>query len=258
VLELKETAMPPLAAAQRRPRRTVARALAVLATAAASLADASSEPWPEIPSPPKSRVEWLADSMRVNGVPMRVMHFDSSRDRSTIVEYYRAYWSGYPTKPSVRTAPSETVMGQAHGPYFMTVEVKDAANGGSAGVIAVSRPIGAKIDRSPGELPLMPGAKVLQVVESNDPGRSDRELLVKNPVPLSSVVHYYQAALVDAGWRSVQYSDVERKGARRAGAFLVYRREHSELELSAVASADGRSSTLLANLVTKDTGPHRF
>src|SRR5580704_7279512 len=75
-------------------------AVLLFATSARAL---GSELWPELPLPPKAKVEWVGDSMRVNGVPMRVMHFESRAGRSEIVEYYRAYWSGgYETRPSVR------------------------------------------------------------------------------------------------------------------------------------------------------------
>ena len=38
-----------------------------------------STPWPEIPAPPKAKVEWVSDDMRVNGIPMRVQRFDPGR-----------------------------------------------------------------------------------------------------------------------------------------------------------------------------------
>ncbi|HXY96474.1 MAG TPA: hypothetical protein VEH00_05820 [Steroidobacteraceae bacterium] len=220
---------------------------------------ASSTPWPEIPSPPDAKVEWVADSMRVNGVPMRVMRFTSTEARSAVVDYYRSYWSGgYPTRPSVRVAGNQTVVGQAHGPYYMTVAVKDAPQGTSQGLISVSQVAGSKIERSPGELPLMPGAKVLQVVESNDPGRRSREVFVRNPQAPASVMSYYQAALADGGWQAVQYTDVPRNGASAGGSFAVFRRERSELQLSVAPAPGGRGSLLLADLITKDTGPQRF
>jgi hypothetical protein len=220
---------------------------------------AGSDPWPDMPLPPKSKVEWIADSMRVNGVPMRAMRFESSAGRAEIVEYYRSYWSGgYPTKPSVRTAGDAIVVGQAHGPYFMTVKVNDAPHGASEGLISVSRVVGSKVERSPGELPLMPGAKVMQVVESNDPGKHSREVLISSPAAGPSVVQYYQAALSDAGWHQVQYNDTSREAGGPQGSFLVFLRERSEVQLSVVAGPGGGGSVLAAALVTKDTVPQAF
>ena len=220
---------------------------------------ASSAPWPELLQPPKATVQWVGDSLRVNGVPTRVMRFDSSASRSEVVEFYRAGWTGgYPTRASVRVMGDATVVGQAHGPFFMTAEVKDAPLGGSQGLISVARVLGSKIERSAGELPLMPGAKVLQVVEANDPGRRSREVALSVPQAAPSVVQFYQAALPDAGWRQVQYNDVPRDTGGPGGAVLVFQRERSELQLSVVTNPGDRGSMLVANLVTKDTGPAAF
>jgi hypothetical protein len=125
-------------------------------------------------------------------------------------------------------------------------------------LITVSRILGSKIERSPGEVPLVPGAKVMQVVESNDPGRRSREVLISIGSSASSAVNYYQAALSEAGWRQVQFNDAsaERRGPR--GSFLVFARDRSEMQLSVTASPDGRGSMLAAVLVTKDTFPETF
>ena len=97
------------------------------------------EPWPEIPLPPKADVQWVAQSMRVNGVPTRVMQFQSRTNRGEITEYYRAYWSGgYKHAPSVRAMGEATIVGQQHGPYLMAVKVEDAAHGTSSGMISVA------------------------------------------------------------------------------------------------------------------------
>ena len=72
------------------------------------------------------------------------------------------------------------------------------------------------------------------------------------------MVHYYQAALSEAGWRQVQYNDApaEKRGPR--GSFLVFVRDRSEMQLSVTANPDGRGSILAAVLVTKDTVPETF
>jgi len=227
--------------------------------AATSARAAASEPWPEVPLPPKAHVEWVGDSLRLNGVPMRVMRFASRASRAEIVEYYRAFWSGgYPARPSVTPLGPATVVGQAHGPYYMTVKVRDAANQASEGVITVSRVLGSKVDRSAGDLPLVPGAKVVSVIEANDPGRRSREIVVSSPAPRQSVVQYYQGSLQTAGWSQIQANDTPPSARGRAGSFLVFQRGRDELQLSIVDGARGQGSLMVANRVTKDTGPVAF
>jgi hypothetical protein len=241
-------------------RLLILRAAALIAVCAAvGVLAAGSEPWPEVPVPPKAHAEWVGDSLRVNGVPMRVMRFASGASRAEIVEYYRAYWSGgYPTRPFVTPQGPATVVGQVHGPYYMTVKVKDGANQSSQGTITVSRILGSKVDRSAGDLPLLPGARVVNVVEANDPGRRSREVVVANPAPRQSVVQYYQASLQTAGWSQIQANATPPSTPSRPGSFLVFQRGRDEVHLSIVDGAGGRGSLMVVNRVTKDTGPVAF
>lgn len=214
----------------------------------------NSAPWPELPLPPRAKVDWVGQDMKVNGIPMRVMHFASTASRSEIVAYYTAHWSeGYPGKPSVQPSGQAIVVGQAHGPYFMTLKVVDRPHNASEGYISVSQIAGNKVERSAGGLPLMPGASVLNVVESNDPGKHSREVVVVQDASVDSSQHFYQAALEGAGWRRVQATSPDAAVARR-GRVDVYHRDQSELSITLTAIKGGRGSTLVANWVTKGTG----
>jgi hypothetical protein len=235
--------------------RTLGMLFALLAAGGAW----GAEPWPEMPSPPKSKVEWVADSMRVNGVPTRVMQFQSQAGRTEIVEYYRAYWSGgYPTKPSIKLLGASTVISQKHGPYLMTVKVEDAPRGSSLGLIAVSQVAGSKVEFNAGSLPLMPGARIVSVVESSDPGKRNREVVVFNRQPLASVMQFYQASYENNGWRQVQNNEASHASNSPGGMFAVFARDGIEMQLSITERPNGQGCVLVANEVTKDTGPQRF
>src|SRR5271165_6889473 len=153
------------------------------------------EPWPQLPLPPQADVQWIAQSMRVNGVPTRVLQFQSRASRSEVADYYRAHWTGgYPHKASMHTLGEATIVGQVHGPYLLTLKVEDAPQGASKGLISVAQVVGSRIERNPGELPLMDGAHVVSVVESDDPGKHSREVLVVTPQAPSTVNSYYEAS----------------------------------------------------------------
>jgi hypothetical protein len=235
--------------------KTLALCCALLAAGAVRAA----EPWPEIPSPPKATVKWVGDNMRVNGVPMRVMQFQSTSNRSEVVEYYRAYWSGgYPTKPSITPLTESTIISQRHGPYFMTVKVEDADHGASEGLIAVTRVAGSKVELNAGRLPLMPGAKVVSVVESSDPGKRNREVVVINPQRSSSALQFYQAAYGTDGWSQIQNNEASHAAKSPGGTFMAFARDDTEMQLSITDNPNGRGSLLVANEVTRDAGPQRF
>jgi len=235
--------------------RTLGMLFALLAAGGAW----GAEPWPEMPSPPKAKVQWVADSMRVNGVPTRVMQFQSQAGRAEIVEYYRAYWSGgYPTKPSIKLLGASTVISQKHGPYLMTVKVEDALRGSSQGLIAVSQVAGSKVEFNAGTLPLMPGARIVSVVESSDPGKRNREVVVFNRQALASVMQFYQASYENNGWRQVQNNEASHASNSPGGMFAVFARDGTEVQLSITERPNGQGCVLVANEVTKDTGPQRF
>jgi hypothetical protein len=214
----------------------------------------AAEPWPEIPSPPKARVEWVADNMRINGVPTRVLQFQSQAARAVVVDYYRSYWSGgYPTKAVVKPLGAATVVSQRHGPYFMLVKVEDGPKGTSQGLISVAQVAGVKITLDPGELPLMPSAHVVSVVESADPGKHSREVVVVTSQAPASVTDFYQASFSNAGWQQVHANESHPPdGSSRS--FVVFAKDDSEMQLSIVTMPKLRETTLVANLVTKDTG----
>jgi len=233
------------------PVRWLAVALLVAGAARAQ----TSEPWPTVPLPPHAKVEWVADRMKVNGIPMRLMRFESTARRSEIVAYYTAHWSGaYPTKPSVRPLAEATLVGQAHGPYYMTVKVVDRPHDASGGFISVSQVLGNRVERSAGGLPLMPGAKVVSVVESSDPGKQSRDLVIVQDAAPDPASSYYQVALENAGWHRVQNTPTDSAHPRQAGSLAVFQRDQSELSISVVQVDGQRGSTLIANLVTKGTG----
>lgn len=216
----------------------------------------TSTPWPEVPLPPHAKVEWVAQDMKVNGIPMRVMHFDSTASRSEIVAYYTSHWSGaYPGKPSVQPLGEATVVGQVHGPYYMTVKVSDRPHDASEGLISVSQIVGSRVERSAGGLPLMPGATIVSVVESNDPGKRCRQLVIAQDAGVDSANSFYRAALEGAGWHLVQMSPADAGNAGRAGTLSVYHRDRSELSIGLSAAQGRRGSTLVATWVTKGTGP---
>jgi len=229
---------------------TLALALLLGGTAHAE----NSAPWPELPLPPHAKLEWVGQDMKVNGIPMRVMHFESTASRSEIVAYYTAHWSeGYPGKPSVQPLGEATVVGQALGPYYMTVKVTDHSNNASEGYISVSQIVGNRVERHAGGLPLMPGALVMTVVESNDPGKHCRQVVVAQDASVDSSQQFYQAALEGAGWKLVQTTAPDAPAAR-TGRLDVYHRDLSELSITVTPARGGRGSTLVANWVTKGTG----
>jgi hypothetical protein len=239
---------------QRLPATAARRLLALaLFLWAGALRAESSTPWPDVAVPPHAKVEWVADNMKVNGFPMRVLHFESTASREEVVNFYTAHWSGgYPTKPAVRTQDGTTIVGQAHGPYFMTAKVSDAPHSGSQGFLSISQIVGNHAERSAGPLPLPPGATILTVVESSDPGKQSRQVTAVERAGVIAGANWFQAALEGAGWHLVQRTQADARTAD-AGLLQIFQRDQDEVSVSVMPGAQ-RGSSVVLNLVTKGTG----
>jgi len=138
-----------------------------------------------------------------------------------------------------------------------TVKVGDQPHERSSGFIAVSQMIGNRIELSAGALPIMPGAKVVSVVESKDPGKLSREVLIAQDAGVDSAMKFYEAALANAGWQQIQKTVTTPSGTGPTGPYgssALFQRDQSQLSITAVQVQGQRGSSILANLVTKDTG----
>src|SRR5262249_53306656 len=108
----------------------VKQLFAALMTAAVLLALSVSgrawavEPFPQVPDPPKAVVQSVASSMKVDGVPTRILQFQSRLAPKDITEFYRGQWSrGFEHAPVVRPLGDASVISQLSGAYLMTVKV---------------------------------------------------------------------------------------------------------------------------------------
>ena len=113
--------------------------------------------------------------------------------------------------------------------------------------------LGRRPERSAGGLALMPGAKILSVVESADPGKHCREVTATQDAGPDSARKYYESALQSAGWHLVQKSSDDAMRLH-AGSVEIFQRDQSELSISVMASEDGSGSSVVETLVTKGTG----
>lgn len=237
--------------------------------AALTSAGAAAEPWPELPVPPRAQVQWVGDSMRINGIPTRVARFESSLSKQEIVAFFRAHWAADRDRPppAVDDVDGATVVGQAHGPYYMMAQVRARGRDASEGLLSVARVLGSEVKLDPGEVAVMPNAKVLSVVESEDPGRRSRYVVMWVEAATETARRFYETALAQRGWQLVQQGGpppAELRAQVPHGFFAIYqrgaaaRRERAELQLGLVAEQRARGvrgTTIVANLITHDVKP---
>lgn len=145
-----------------------------LAAAVALPIQVAAAPWPELPDPPRARMEWIAEDARINGLPSRIERFESELSTSEVLDFYSNHWSRSQATPSRRGTRGEwkTIAALA-GKMQIVVQVRPRA-GGSEGIISMVDFGNAKAEFIPAELPSWSDVQVLQVMESVDgPKRSE-------------------------------------------------------------------------------------
>ena len=221
----------------------------------------SAMPWPLIPEPPKSTVEWVSADMRVNGLPMKVLKFESTVALEELIAYYRAHWDAVDgsvvanvedKKSSIlvnQTDRNSVVISKFHGPFFMTVKAKRDKLSTSSGTLAVSLMGGNQPDMDASDVPHPARAKVVSLVESADFGKISKAATFVTDESVAQVEFYYAKNLPNKGWQLVdRHASKERLNGQTA-YMLMLKKADEELEV-VIAAVDGkRATTFRANRV---------
>ncbi|MDR2128323.1 MAG: hypothetical protein LBP52_04580 [Burkholderiaceae bacterium] len=266
--------MPPLATAlppdARRPVCAGWRAaLLLMATAAAAASNTawaqvftkSATPWPEIPQPPRSQVQWVSADMQVNGIPVKVQSFSSAASLEEVVAHYEAHWDQLdPTtipeirgrkkgvmvsRPNVDTA----IIGKFHGPFYMTVKVKRAGLGTSTGALSTSFMEGKKPVLEVRDVPHPSGAKPVSVVESADAGHLSKTVIFVSDEAAPQIEFFYSRGLVSSGWTLMDKYGSDRLENGNAGYVLMLRKGQEQLDVVVAQVPEQRRSTFRVNWV---------
>jgi len=223
------------------------RALAML-TAATSLfaSQALAVSWPELPAPPRTDVQWVAEDMEFNGMPMQIRTFRSQLSMDEVLAHYRARWSNGKRCECVenRVGPYRQIA-RGEGRYFYTVQVRPMDARASQGYIAVSMPTRGVLKPGAG-FPQLPATQVVNDIRTDDKETLARTLLMHNAHSLPANVSFYERELPLQGWQPVER--LPRQGLARS---LRFRRAAEEATL--VFNHYGKETVIGATVVQ-----HRF
>lgn len=221
----------------------------------------SATPWPEIPVPPRSQVEWVSPDMRVNGIPMKVQSFTSAASLEEVVAYYEANWDRLDPKtiPDIRgrrkgvmvsRPDSDTaIIGKFHGPFYMTVKVKRASLGSSTGALSTTLMDGNSVLFDVKGIPHPQGAKPISVVESADADRLSKNVTFVSNESVPQIESFYSQGLAFKGWVLTDKYGADRLENGQSGYVLILRRDKEQLDV-AIADVPGqRKTTFRVNLI---------
>lgn len=229
--------------------------------ASAQIFAKSSTPWPKFPDPPKSKVEWVSNDMRVNGLPMKVLAFESQVSKAEVMSYYQALWDKY--DPSlgipieakakyaiVSSVGPDTVVGKVHGPYYMSVKIKDAPLSTSKGTMTTSLIVGVQPEINAKGVPAPSNAKPISVVESADLGKQSKQVLFVSQNSIGSIKNFYEQSLPRDGWSLLDSHGDGRNVNGMSGYILTYVRKKQQLDLIIGNDAKKNATVINANLIS--------
>lgn len=188
--------------------------------------------WVKIEEPPLSTVEWVAQDMVFNGIPMRMQTFHSKASANEVLAHYRQLWSPGGRRQYVENdlGPWRTISRQQDD-FFITVQVRRAADG-TEGYLSQRL---FKIEAQPvatRRFDLPPGTKLVNDIVTRDSGRSARTVLAFNNLSVDDNAAFFRKQYTQAGWSIA--SDAKADDKRQ----MVLQRANEELSV-AIASQPG-------------------
>lgn len=210
-----------------------------------SLGATPCQAWVRVEPPPAASLEWVAEDMVYNGVPMRIQFFRSKVAPARVLAHYRQRWSDGARRQYVenRLGPWQ-VISRGLGEFFVTVQVRPGPSGGTEGYLA-QRPLVAKARPVLGQgIALPPGSEVVNDIFNRDAHRPARTLLAFNGLSTDANAAFFRERYVREGWTIA--SDVKGRGGVRQ---MILQRAGEEFSL-ALSFRDGKTA-LGATLVAK-------
>jgi hypothetical protein len=206
--------------------------------------------WPTISGPPGASVEWVGNDLAQNGVSMRIQRIVSADTPAGVAEFYRALWNNG-DRPAVENQVGEwLIVGKQQGDYYLTIQVRDNADGGAEGFLGVSTlPRLEKQGRIPGDtrphFPQPAGSVLLSSTASKDMGKEGQTLIVKNNLSLFANASFYRQQMQTHGWQLRQNRHQEDTSP---GFALYFERNYESCHIAIIQDEDG-ASMIVANLV---------
>jgi hypothetical protein len=206
---------------------------------------------PKFPPPPQAKIGRIGDDLVVNGIPMDIRQFATSKSLDEVVEFYKDLWEGddkkLPEYSLSEALQPWIIVTHLEDDYVLTVQVASDGKRGSSGYLAVS-PLIPDDQPKPGKgFPMMRGSKVINEVFSNDGGKKGRTLVFRNTKSLQSNSNFYRQHYEKQGW-AVEMDSELFKGKTHSLRF-----RNSNKHVTLVMKNDGGATSITSQSVTESS-----
>ncbi|MDR2452008.1 MAG: hypothetical protein LBE85_09660 [Candidatus Accumulibacter sp.] len=176
---------------------------------------------PEVlPVPPEAAAEIVANDMRYNGAPMRIVQF-STLDADETLKFYREHFVRYAKegKYAEKSSNRRKMIGaMMQDKRIVNVEMT-RKNKAAVHVLVSSLDIFQMEipEKLAGDIPRMPGSKVVQHLDSRDGAKSNRFVIIQNNQSVESNAMYLREHYLKAGWRRDRDETIQLARHRQLG-----------------------------------------
>ena len=162
--------------------------------------------WPTFHHAPGMEIDWTADRMIYNGMPMKVENFKCECSSEELLEYYRKRWEKEKKKVVENTLGQFQQIAFADRKYFHAVMVKaDSLNADhTVGRITISElpNIKQKHYVLGDGVPKAGDSRIVNDVQDAMPGKRSRTVLMSNNRTVQENTDYYRNYYRSKGWKS--------------------------------------------------------
>lgn len=186
--------------------------------------------------PPRSmRLHAIGADLRVNDVATRIWQFRSTEGGEGLAAYFTQQWNG---RVARHRFGDWDVLSHREGDWLLTVQTgpEDAA-GISRGFVAIAERFSPPRVSHRDAIASIPGARIVQGIDSNDAGRLSRTWLMVSDRPPTSALDHLRANLRMEGFEPIGPKALSRSD--HGGAMRLNR--GAEQVNVAVAERDGRT-----------------
>lgn len=175
---------------------------------------------PDLGAPPRSKVQWIAQAMRLNGLPMKLQLLRSPEAPDDVFDHYESQWRGRAHHELRRSTQGEWQTLSIKSPtHYITLQLTRTSSG-SEGTITVSAP---PVSARPAtNFPRPVSSRLLSVQEYDDAGIESEHISLSSARSVNVEAQAFQHELARAGWRSDMQASFQgkvieaQKGAQHA------------------------------------------
>jgi hypothetical protein len=203
----------------------------------------ATEALPDLSAPPQGSAQWVAKSMRMNGLPMTLKVFESRLTPDAVLAHYESFVKASGTHESRRTTntPWQVLMLKSVD-HFITVHARAVAHG-SEGTILVSPALEPASLRMRSEFPRPASTRVVNLQQYDDDGvQSEHISLSSNRASFTELQEFSQL-LIGEGWSVV---DTRPTHQVHRGFVLEVQRQAEHALLVIVPNAAQPTTTAIA------------